>query len=164
MSIELSKQSINELADAIVYRQKDFNKMESEKILRDTKMLLKNYRLLESHLEVETPQIKDDTPLSRYEQSLLSLLGYRVRSEKMITFVTNIFSQYKGILENGTVEERRRFDVINSLYIANQRLTKNKLCEKYHVDLKTIQRDERKAINELSVMIFGIDGINDMSK
>jgi predicted DNA-binding transcriptional regulator YafY len=50
------------------------------------------------------------------------------------------------------------------LYIDSNVLTVAKLAERFNVDENTIRRDEKKAISELSVMIFGIDGLNDMSK
>lgn len=65
---------------------------------------------------------------------------------------------------NGEPEEQRKFKVINSYFISDHSLNKNELAEKYHVDRKTIDRDVKKAISDLSVMIFGIDGLNDMSK
>lgn len=164
MSIDLTDETIEKLADRIFTKSNDFSKTESEKQLRNTQDLLKNYRLLENHIDVEMPKLDEDTPLSKYELSLYSLLGYRARSKEMIIFVKEVLDRYKNICMNGTSEQQRRYKVIKGLYIDSPALTKDKLSELFNADIKTIRRDELQAINELSIMIFGIDSINDMSK
>lgn len=164
MTIELSDETIGKIVDGLIKRNKVFAKSESEKELRNTKELLKNYRLLENHLDVELPSIDDDTPLSRYELSLYSLLGYRARSKEMMVFINEIIERYQMICMQGTPEQERRFKVIRNLYIDRPAMTRVRLAKRFGCDEKTIRRDERQAINELSVMIFGIDGLNDVSK
>lgn len=163
-AIELSDETINKLASTLIKKSDSFQKLESEKKLRNVKILLVNYKYLENHLNVELPQLEDDVKLSRYELSLYSLLGYRARSKELMTFVNTILSKYKSICENSVGEGNRRYDVIYRLYIAPQQLTYTALSEKYSVDDNTIRRDERKALKQLSVMMFGADSINDMSK
>lgn len=164
MAIDLSDETIGKIVDGLIKRNKVFSKSESERELRNTKELLKNYRLLENHLDVELPSIDDDTPLSRYELSLYSLLGYRARSKEMLGFVNEIIGRYREICMQGSPEQQRRYKIIRDLYIGKPTITRVKLAQRFSCDEKTIRRDERRAINELSVMIFGIDGLNDMSK
>lgn len=164
LSIDLSDETINKIVDGLVTHGNQVSKMESEKELRNTKELFKNYRLLENHTDIELPRMEDDVPLSKYELSLYSLLGYRARSKEMINFINKVFDRYKDICLHGTYEQSRRYRVIKSLYIDSNALTIAKLAERFSVDENTIRRDEKKAISELSVMIFGIDGLNDMSK
>lgn len=164
MAIELSDSTISKIVDGLIQRNKDFSKTESERELRNTKELLKNYRLLENHLDVALPEIDDDTPLSRYELSLFSLLGYRARSKEMLVFVNEILNRYREICLQGTPEQHRRYRVIQSLYLDKPAVTRTKLADRFDCDEKTIRRDEKRAITELSVMIFGIDGLNDVSK
>lgn len=164
MPIDLSDETVNKIVDRLITRGNQFKKIESEKELRNTKLLLKNYRLLRNHAEVELPKLEDDVPLTNSELSLYSLLGYRARSKEMIEFVNEILRKYKEICTNGTYEQRRTYKVIDALYLADERMTVNKLCKIYNVDESTIRRDVKRAVKELSVMIFGIDGLNDLSK
>ena len=164
MAIELSEDTIHKIVDNLITRSKSFSKTESEKELRNTKELLKNYRFLEKHLDVALPKIDDDTRLSQYELSLISLLGYRARSKEMLIFVNQILERYKSLCMEGTPEQQRRYRIIRALYIDGPAVTRTKLAAHFSCDEKTIRRDERRAIDELSVMIFGIDGLNDMSK
>lgn len=164
MAIELSDETVAKIVDGLITRGHKFSKIESEEELRNTKSLLSHYQLLENHLNVELPEVDEDVPLSQYERSLYSLLGYRVRSKEMMEFVNNILTRYREICTAGTFEDRRRYDVIKKLYLIDGKQTRLQLADFYQVDEKTIRRDERKAIDDLSIMIFGIDAFNDMSK
>ena len=163
-AISLSDENIDKLADRLVKKSDSFQKLESEKKLRNVKVLLINYKYLESHLNVELPQLEDDVKLSKYELSLYSLIGYRARSKELMKFVNDSLSKYKNICEYENDEGYRRYDVIYNLYIADHKMTYRTLAEKYSVDENTIRRDERIAREELSVLMFGADSINDMSK
>lgn len=171
MKLDLSDESIDKLAKSLSNNSYQFRKLRSERELRNVKLLLEKYRFLENHIDVELPSIEDEISDSSYreklsndELSIYSLLGYRVRSKEMIIFLNEILERYRLICTNGEPEEQRKFKVINSYFISDHFLNKNELAEKYHVDRKTIDRDVKKAIGDLSVMIFGIDGLNDMSK
>lgn len=82
----------------------------------------------------------------------------------MMEFVNQILNEYKQVCSSWTYDQQRRYDVISSLYINKNAVTKTKLAQKFNVDEQTIYRDERKAIDEISIMLFGIDALNDMSK
>lgn len=84
--------------------------------------------------------------------------------EGTFDLVSDNLSKYKSIYENSVGEGKRRFDLICRLYIAPQQPTYTALSEKYSVDENTIGCDERKALKQLSVMMFGADSINNMSK
>lgn len=164
MAIELSDSTIDKLVAGLISGGRDFAKSESEQQLRNTKSLLKHYKLLENHIRIDMPTIDEDVPLSKYEISLYSLLGYRERSKEMMQFVDRILERYRDICTAGTFEDGRRYDVIKKLYLIDGTLTRLQLADYYKVDEKTIRRDEMKAINDLSIMIFGIDALDDMSK
>lgn len=164
MALDLSDETINKIVDGLITKGNNFAKTESEKKLRNTKDLLKYYRLLENHLDVELPELDDDTPLSKYELTLYSLLGYRARSKEMVLFVNQVLARYKKICDNGTPEQHRRYQVIKRLYIDTPATTRRNLAKLFSVDEATISRDEKKCVQELSIMIFGVDGLNDVSK
>lgn len=164
MAIELSDSTISKMVDQLISKGNNFAETESEQKLRNTKALLQNFWLLGNHLDIKMPTVDEDVPLSKYEISLYSLLGYRVRTKEMLEFVTAIIDRYGELCKQGTFEDERRYEVIKKLYLVDRRLTRMQLADQYDVDEKTIRRDERKAINELSIMIFGIDALNDVSK
>lgn len=164
MAIELTDSTIDKIVDRLITKGNDFAETESEKIKRNTKALFQNYKLLESHLDIEMPVLEDDTPLNKYELTLYSLLGYRARSKEMMIFLNDVFERYREICMNGSLEQQRRYRVIRMLYVDIKTITKAKIAQSLGIDEKTVGRDERRALSELSIMIFGIDALNDMSK
>lgn len=164
MAIELSDETIQKIVDGLISKSEAFSHSESEQELRNTKTLLQNFKLLENHLTVDLPPVKDDVPLSKYELSLFALLGYRERSKEMMTFLKEVLGHYKRICQAGTFEDRRRYSVIEGLYLVDGPRTRLQLADRFNVNEKTIRRDEHQAVAELSIMIFGIDGLNDVSK
>lgn len=164
MSIDLSDATIAKIVKGLITEGETAAQNESEKKLRNTKELLRNYKFLENHMDVDLPKLDESTPLSKRELSLFALLGYRARSKEMMLFINRIIERYEVICNAGTPEDQRRYAVIKRLYLSEPSMTRERLAELYHVDERSIRRDESKAIDELTVMLFGIDGVNDMSK
>ena len=162
--VTLSPESTEALAKSIISQSHHFERTESEKKLRNIKYLMENYRYLQNHIELELPSIEDDSPLTQKQLSLFSLLGYRERSREMMLFINDVLAEYKRICRAGNREENEKYDVIAGLYIDTHPLTYDMLAQKCNCAEKTVRRIERKALQELSVMLFGIDSINDMSK
>lgn len=69
------------------------------------------------------------------------------------------FFQAKAIKTNNQ-EMIRRYNVISDLYINETPMTYEEIAEIEHISQKTVNRDRKKAIEELSVLIFGIDGLD----
>jgi len=162
--VSLTPESTKALAMDIIKYSSGFGRTESEKKLRNVKILLENYRYLQNHLDIELPEIQMDDKLSGYQLSLYSLLGYRARSREMMEFVNDIFNQYKHICQSGTEADRRKYSIIDGLYLSEKHQSKQSLCERWNIDGSTLNRDEHKAMNELKVMLFGIDSLNDITK
>ncbi|GEO64451.1 MULTISPECIES: hypothetical protein [Companilactobacillus] len=168
--IDLSDETIDKLANTLIGKRKKITLLKSQKELRNIKLLLEQYRYLENHTELPLPDFKSEIPNSYKEHlpadelSIQSMLGYRARSKEMMILFKEILKRYKGICDHGDEEQKRRYGVVDGYYLSRDFLNKNKLAKKYHCDPKTIDRDMKKAISELSVMTFGLDGINDMSK
>jgi hypothetical protein len=69
---------------------------------------------------------------------------------------------YKEIcLSTGKPEDKRKWRIINKKFIERPLLNDDKLAEQLHVDRSTISRNCKEALEDLSVVLFGIDMIND---
>ena len=55
----------------------------------------------------------------------------------------------------------RRYQTIEWLYLSTTHLSESEIAKYYKVDRSVINRDKDRAINELSVLLFGIDAILD---
>ena len=60
-------------------------------------------------------------------------------------------------------EKKRKAHVLNDLYVVGKYKPKiNDMSEKYHISERQIRRDANSAIEEIAVLMFGIDGIRKM--
>ncbi|GEO58487.1 hypothetical protein [Companilactobacillus bobalius] len=162
--ISLTPESIKELATEIINISDKKTDNERGKELRNVKILLVNYRYLQNHLDVKLPEIDIDGELSRNQLSLYALLGYRERSREMMEFVNEVLGKYKKICMSGNDADKRKFGIIDGLYLSEKRKSKQWLCEYWNIDDSTLRRDQKKAFGELKVMLFGIDSLNDISR
>jgi len=163
MAIDLSDATIAKIVAGLIHSGEQSAELESTKKLRNTKVLLKNYRFLSNHVDVDLPELDESTHLSKRELSLYSLLGYRARTKEMMIFINEILERYEIICTSGSPEQQRRYAVVKRLYLTEPAMTQQKLAELYSVDERTIRSDVSKAVEELTTMLFGADGLNDIS-
>ena len=53
----------------------------------------------------------------------------------------------------------RRYEVLWDLYMAEDTLSVREVAKKQHVSLDTVYTDRKMAIEKLTSLIFGIDGL-----
>ena len=60
---------------------------------------------------------------------------------------------------SGNEIDLRRYDIIYGLYISELKITRKELMKKWNVSSDTTYLDEKIAIERLSALIFGVDGL-----
>lgn len=159
--------------------QKNKTKFRYDKRLRNTRLLLKNYRSFVEHCDnakylVENPikkeiekdslkiQLFDDFYNLQDDAYIVSSILKSKEKTRIILDHINLcldFFQAKALKTNNQ-EMIRRYNVISDLYIKETPMTYEEIAEVEHISQKTVNRDRKKAIEELSVLIFGIDGLD----
>lgn len=159
--------------------QKNKTKFRYDKRLRNTRLLLKNYRSFVEHCDnakylVENPikkeiekdnlkvQLFDDFYNLQDDAYIVASILKSKEKTRIILDHINLcldFFQAKAIKTNNQ-EMIRRYNVISDLYINETPMTYEEIAEIEHISQKTVNRDRKKAIEELSVLIFGIDGLD----
>lgn len=159
--------------------QKNKTKFRYDKRLRNTRLLLKNYRSFVEHCDnakylVENPikkeiekdnlkvQLFDDFYNLQDDAYIVASILKSKEKTRIILDHINLcldFFQAKAIKTNNQ-EMIRRYNVISDLYINETPMTYEEIAEIDHISQKTVNRDRKKAIEELSVLIFGIDGLD----
>lgn len=144
---------------------------------KNTKLLIKNYRkfvkaceqatVSEKELESATvEEILDKLYCSAYDEVTVvqSILASKKRTEIILTHIKRIVNFYIFEADNSKNDEKRRkAHVLNDLYIKGKDKPKiSDMSEKYHVGERQIHRDARSAIEEISILMFGIDGVRKM--
>lgn len=169
MKSGLTKHQLEIIAETVMKEQKKQEKRQQVERkdwrLRNTRLLLQNYRFLQKHCE----EIHED--LTDYEEIIFDpedlniqvLMKYKARTKKMLDYFDTIWGSYREYCVSVGGANERRMKVIQKRYISNTELSKFDLAEMFGVDESTIRRDEKKAVKELSVFLFGIDSLEDLT-
>ena len=145
--------------------------------IKNTRLLLKNYRnfvkackqatFTEKDLETATvEEVLDKLFCQSCDEITVvqSILASKKRTEIILTHIKRIidFYLYESDHSNND-EKKRKAHVLNDLYVIGKYKPKiNDMSEKYHISERQIRRDANSAIEEIAVLMFGIDGIRKM--
>lgn len=140
-------------------------KEKRDKRLRNTALLLKHYHKLKRHCEtiVNELEVYEDSVYDPYEINLNTLMKYKTKTAKMLDYFDISFDVYRKHCKDKGESIARRCDVIHKSYILNPAMKKIDIATLYGVDERTIRRDETKAVEELSIILFGIDSLTDFA-
>lgn len=145
--------------------------------IKNTRLLLKNYRnfvkackqatFTEKDLETATvEEVLDKIFCQSYDEVTVvqSILTSKKRTEIILTHIKRIINFYLYEAEQSKNEEKKRkAHILNDLYVIGKYKPKiNVMSEKYHISERQIRRDANSAIEEIAVLMFGIDGIRKM--
>ena len=62
-------------------------------------------------------------------------------------------------LDSDNPDEARRWDALYLRFIGDERLKVDAIAERLHVDTRTFYRDIGKAMEDMAVLLFGIEAI-----
>lgn len=134
--------------------------------LRNVKLLLKNYRSFKKHcenVELDIDRINARIAFVTIDSDEFKLESIRRSKEKtlvMVKYTEKMMQVYKVLTETSDdPEEKRRYEIIHSLYFSKDRQTIKKVAKCQNVVERTIYRDVEKACEDLAVLLFGIDGV-----
>lgn len=143
--------------------------------LRNTRLLLKHYRGLTIHSDFSDTVINkvyyenavdvldDIEAINDEEQYVQAISRTKVRTTIMVGHINKSIKYYEAICKSEGKNKIRRYEIIKYMYIdpnENQTIpTYEEVAEKFDITIKTVGRDVRLAIEDLSILFFGIDGI-----
>ena len=154
------------------------NKKLYDNRLNNTKLLLENYHNFVDHCKKAVYEVENNIKEAiAKEESMVELFSelynmqddtFTVNSilkskEKTKVILKHIdccltFYEYRAN-ETKDLEMQRRNEVIKRLYINENKQKYEDIANELNISTKTVNRDKKKAIRELSVLFFGIDGI-----
>ena len=113
----------------------------------DVKLLMKNYRKLKTHYL----NANDD---------VASICCLRRKTHLMMDHVEKMLAAYKAICNaDANPEEIRRWEALRLRYISEKKRTILEIAEELGVDKRTFFRDIGRALEDLSVLLFGLEAI-----
>ena len=145
--------------------------------LKNTRLLLKNYRKFESFCKQATvsekelesatvEEILDKLYCSTYDEVTIvqGILASKKRTEIIMTHIKKIINFYIFDAESSKNDDKsRRAHILEDLYIKGKKQpAMSVLASKYHISERQVHRDKNVAIEEIAIFMFGIDGIRKM--
>lgn len=140
--------------------------------LRNTRLLLKNYRLLKKHVrgavfDAQTVKesavdILDGLDEVAYDQDLYieSIKRSQQRTMILLRHIDQMLRYYRiDCEESGVPEATRRYREIMAIYIEEPRRSAAEIGAQEQVATRTVWKDVRAAIPPLSALIFGVDSL-----
>jgi len=140
--------------------------------LRNTKLLLRNYHMLKEHAENSVfgrTQMEEsaidilESMMSVYDNEVIieSIKRSATRTAIIVSHIEVMFGLYHSYCEHTSSREidLRRYEVAWDMYIAENTLTAKEIAEKQNISTRNVYEDIRVATERLSALIFGVDGL-----
>lgn len=171
-----AKTVAEEAVKAFRKEEKNEARRKQNRNLYNMRLLLENYRGLNEYAKsaiYSVEQLIEDRTIGEYEVELLMKCGVKeddlliksvasgaVRVKTLMAQVDKMLNVYRIDCETSSSEtKKRRYRVINALYLAEERKSTKDIAEMEGEELRTIQNDAKAAREELTPLIFGIDGL-----
>lgn len=158
--------------DYLAEEKKQLKKGRYDRRLRNTRLLLKNYRSFRnyaknavykaSQLKENAVDILDGLDEYSFDDSLYieSIKKSQQRTLIILNHIDEMLRYYKIDCEqSGKDEELRRYRIIVAYYINEQRKSAEQIAEDEHIERRTLYKDINIALKPLAALIFGIDSM-----
>lgn len=145
----------------------------ADRRLRNTKLLLRNYRMLKEHAEKSVfgrTQMKEsaldilESMMSIYNDNVIiqSIKNSATRTAIIVSHIETMFGLYYSYCEQSAKKEinLRRYNVVWDMYMADEILSAKEIAEKQNISIDSVYSDLRVGIERLTALIFGVDGLN----
>ncbi len=150
-------------------------KKKVNRLLYRTKVLLEKYRYLTEYCnnavytlqeaEKEDESVDDVKMLMKVglleeEQTLHNLQKGVITVKMYMAHVNRMLSVYENDCKSSTSPiKQRQWRVIYHMYLADEKKTTKEIAEMEEEEVRTIQNDAKAAREDLTALIFGIDGL-----
>lgn len=147
------------------------NKTRRDRMLRNTKMLLSNYRKFKEYSEnaVYSAEQAEDIidildlmwdPNNRSQQIVESIKKSAIRTKIIMTHIDGMLDTYARICSGSKNQtDQRKYDVMWCRYISDEEYTMNEIAARFNIDVRTAYLDLDAATDVMAVLIFGVDCI-----
>ena len=150
----MQKEEIMEIAKAAAIEalncKENILQEEFDARYQDVKLLMKNYR----KLRVYYSKISDET------LEVNAICSMHRKTGLMMSHVDKMLTAYKVLCENAeNPEELRRWKVLYLRFMSDERITLRDIAERLNINKRTLYRDTDRAMEDMAVLLFGIEAI-----
>ena len=117
---------------------------------KNVKLLMKNYRKLKLYYQEVKPETAE----------VDSIFAMQRKTGLIMSHVDKMLAVYKTLCqESCEPEQQRRWKALYLRYIDERKLKIESIAEFLRIDKRTFYRDISQAMNELAVLLFGIEAL-----
>lgn len=144
----------------------------ADRRLRNTKLLLRNYHMLKEHAQNSVfgrTQMEEsaldilESMMSMYDNEIIieSIKRSATRTAIIVSHIETMFGLYAAYCEKSPNQEieMRRYEVAWDMYMAEDTLSAKEIAEKQNMTKENVYADLRVAMERLTALIFGVDGL-----
>ena len=116
----------------------------------DVDLLMKNYRRLKVHYAAVSPEALE----------VSSICSMQRKTKLMMSHVDKMLTAYEAMcLDSDNPDEVRRWNALYLRFLGENPMRPDKVAGELHIDKRTFYRDIRRAMEDLAVLLFGIEAI-----
>lgn len=157
--------------EKIEKEKKKAQKQMNDKRLHNTKLLLKNYKMLKMNAENSIfgqSQMKESAAdilcnmMSLYDDGVIvdSIKRSATRTAIIVAHIEEMLKLYKVYCDRGNEIEKRRYKVLYDTYISDKELSVQDIAKLQKMSKESVYSDLKISIKRLTALIFGIDSLN----
>ena len=152
--------------------KKKMHSKATERRLHNTKLLLRNYRMLKdnsansifgrSQMEESAADILCSM-MNLYDDEVIvdAIRRSATRTAIMVSHIDTMMGIYRAYCEKSSnTLDIRRYEIIYDMYISEENLTVKDIAKKKSMSKENVYSDLKIAIERLSALIFGVDGLS----
>ena len=137
-------------AAEVLAKKKEIIEDEFDSRYHDVDLLMKNYRKLRAHYSHVSPETLE----------VSAICSMRRKTGLMMSHVDKMLVAYEAICrDSGNPDEIRRWGALFLRYINEERMKVEDIAERLCIDKRTFYRDINKAMEDMAVLLFGIEAI-----
>ena len=172
----IAKSVADETLKAYIKEEKNEAKRTQDRRLYNMRVLLENYRNLNKYAKnaiYTVEQMIEQEEIGETEAKLMMKCGLRdddmlvrsiasgaLRVKTLMAQVNRMLDIYREDCETSSSRtKQRQYRVLYDLYLGKNRMTTKEIADREGEELRTIQNDAKAAREDLTPLIFGIDGL-----
>ncbi len=157
--------------DKLEQERKNMQIKAVDRRLHNTKLLLKNYRMLKENSENSIygrTQMEESAAdilcsmMNLYNDEVIvdSIKRSATRTAIIVSHIDTMLDIYEAYCgKSGNDLDKRRYEIVNDMYIAETTVTAKEIAKKWNMSKENVYSDLKIAIERLSALIFGVDGL-----
>lgn len=161
---------------AVERERKKYREQLYDRRYQNTKLLLRNYRHLNEHFK---NAVFDIEQAEEFDESFIDIMdimtghGYTeeiyvqnikessVRTKIIMTHVNRMLDIYAIMCERSDREDdKRHYRILRAMYLDEKPTTAQDIADLEHIDKRTVYRDIDAAATDLTMLFFGVCGID----